>query len=73
MAGTSCLKARVDVKIGEGFFTRRPAGGGLAELMDAGTSRELLRTASSHIVIINPAAPMPPAAQLHAEPAAAAS
>jgi ACDE family multidrug resistance protein len=50
-----------------------PTHGGLAELMDASTSRELLRTASSHIVIINPAAPISSAVPLPAEPAAAAS
>jgi hypothetical protein len=41
--------------------------------MDASASRELLRTASSHIVIINPAAPISSAVPLPAEPAAAAS
>jgi MFS family permease len=50
-----------------------PTHGGLAELMDASTSRELLRTANSHIVIINPAAPISSAVPLPAEPAAAAS
>ena len=50
-----------------------PTHGGLGELMDASTSSELLRRANSHIVIINPAAPMPPAVPLRAEPAAAAS
>ncbi len=50
-----------------------PTHGGLGELMDASSSRELLRLASSHIVIINPAAPMPPAVPLNADRAAAAS
>ncbi len=50
-----------------------PTHGGLAELMDASTSRELLRTASSHIVIINPAAPISAAVPLPSEPEAAAS
>ena len=50
-----------------------PTHGGLAELMDASTSRELLRMASSHIVIINPAAPISAAVPLPSEPEAAAS
>jgi hypothetical protein len=39
--------------------------------MDASTSRALLRAASSHILIVNPAAPMPPALPLQSEPAMA--
>jgi MFS transporter, ACDE family, multidrug resistance protein len=36
-----------------------PSRGGLAELMDESTSRELLRAATSNVLIINPAAPVP--------------
>jgi ACDE family multidrug resistance protein len=34
-----------------------PSHGGLPELMDASSSKELLRTANSNVLIINPAAP----------------
>ncbi len=50
-----------------------PTHGGLRELMDASTSRELLRTASSHILIVNPEAPVPPAVHMQAERAAVPS
>ena len=39
-----------------------PSHGGLAALMDASASRELWRHTRSNILIINPAAPLPPAA-----------
>jgi MFS family permease len=44
--------------------------GGLPQLMDESSSRELMRTASSNVLIINPAAP-PPTAPGAARPAAA--
>ena len=38
-----------------------PTHGGLSVLMDASSSRELMRLANSNVLIINPAAPPPPA------------
>jgi nucleotide-binding universal stress UspA family protein len=39
-----------------------PRHGGLATLMDASTSQEVLRHVRTNVVIINPDAPLPPAA-----------
>ncbi len=47
-----------------------PRHGGLATLMDASTSSELLRHTESNVLIVNPAAPLP-AAGLRAAPARA--
>jgi MFS transporter, ACDE family, multidrug resistance protein len=38
-----------------------PTHGGLSVLMDASSSRELMRLANSNVLIINPSAPQPPA------------
>ena len=46
-----------------------PAHGGLQALMDASASRELWRHARSNVLIINPAAPVPPAWDALREPA----
>ncbi|HSZ45309.1 MAG TPA: universal stress protein, partial [Streptosporangiaceae bacterium] len=40
-----------------------PTHGGLPVLMDESTSRELMRTATSNVLIINPAAPQAPVRQ----------
>jgi nucleotide-binding universal stress UspA family protein len=45
-----------------------PAHGGLPALMDASASRELWRHARSNVLIINPAAPVPPAPASVSEP-----
>ena len=50
-----------------------PAHGGLPALMDASSSRELLRLAFSNVLIINPAAPSQPTLRHAAETAGAAS
>jgi MFS transporter, ACDE family, multidrug resistance protein len=50
-----------------------PTHGGLPELMDASTSRELLRKATSNVLIINPAAPQSPSAPLTGHPQPATS
>ena len=47
-----------------------PTHGGLPALMDASASRELWRHARSNILIINPAAPITPAAFPAEAPAA---
>jgi predicted MFS family arabinose efflux permease/nucleotide-binding universal stress UspA family protein len=49
-----------------------PTHGGLSALMDASASRELWRHARSNIVIVNPAAPRPPAALSLRAPSGAA-
>jgi predicted MFS family arabinose efflux permease/nucleotide-binding universal stress UspA family protein len=45
-----------------------PAHGGLPALMDASASRELWRHARSNVLIMNPAAPLPPAPARLSEP-----
>jgi MFS family permease len=45
-----------------------PAHGGLPALMDASASRELWRHARSNVLIMNPAAPLPPAPASLSEP-----
>ena len=53
-----------------------PSHGGLPAAIDGSTSRELLRTAHSNILIVNPAAPLPaagPAAELPQSRAATAT
>ena len=49
-----------------------PTHGGLPVLMDASSSRELLRTTQSNVLIINPAAPLPAGGPEQAREAAAA-
>ena len=46
-----------------------PTHGGLPALMDASASQELWRHARSNVLIINPEAPVPPAAETRREPA----
>jgi ACDE family multidrug resistance protein len=46
-----------------------PTHGGLPVLMDESTSRELMRTATSNVLIINPAAPQAPVRQFSTAPA----
>jgi MFS transporter, ACDE family, multidrug resistance protein len=50
-----------------------PTHGGLPVLMDASSSRELLRTTQSNVLIINPAAPLPAGAPERAAREAAAA
>ncbi len=49
-----------------------PTHGGLSVLMDASSSKELMRMANGNVLIINPAAPQPAApSEAVARPAAA--
>ena len=48
-----------------------PAHGGLPELIDGSSSRELLRRANSNVLIVNPAAPLQAAVPAAAEIAGA--